>query len=375
MQNVYFDNAATTPLNKDVADIMHFSNIELFGNPSSIHSFGRKARATIEMARKNISKVINAKSNEIIFTSGGTEANNTVFHIATKDLNVERIITSRIEHYAILKPLQALEKKIKIDFVDITENGDIDLEHLKALLANKQKTLVSLMHVNNEIGNLLPLEDVSNICDSNDAFFHSDTIQSIAYFDIDVKKLKIDFVSCSAHKFHGPKGIGFLYVKEDLNTSCYMKGGNQEKGLRGGTENTIGIIGLEKALLKIKKENNIAIKKLSELKSHLINKLEKNNFAFSINGNLNCSSPAILNISFQTERDVSMLLFNLDLEGIAISGGSACTSGSNNGSHVLKAIGVSMELPALRISFSTTNTKKEINYLVSVFKKLLKNEK
>jgi cysteine desulfurase len=224
------------------------------------------------------------------------------------------------------------------------------------------------MHVNNEIGNILPLQEVASICKKNNAFFHSDTVQSIAYFDIDVKKLQIDFLSCSAHKFHGPKGVGFLYANEKLNLTGYILGGNQEKGLRGGTENTVGIIGLEKALLYSKR--NEGFRKLSELKDHLINELKENHFDYSINGSLN-SSPSILNVSFKTKRDVSMLLFNLDLEGIAISGGSACTSGSNKGSHVLKRIGSSMEYPAIRISFSTLNNKKEINQLIAILKKLL----
>lgn len=368
MQKIYFDNAATTPLSKEVADIMHEANLELFGNPSSIHSFGRRARASLELARKNIASVIHAKSNEIIFTSGGTEANNTVFHTAVNDLNVNRIVTSHIEHYAVLKPLLKLDKSICIDYVKVKKNGDIDLEHLKKLLSKKEKTLVSLMHVNNEIGNILPLQEVAYICKQNNALFHSDTVQSIAYFDIDVKKLQIDFLSCSAHKFHGPKGIGFLYANEKLNLTGYMLGGNQEKGLRGGTENTVGIIGLEKALLNSKR--NEGFKKLSKLKQHLINELEKNNFDYSINGSLN-SSPSILNVSFKTKRDVSMLLFNLDLEGIAISGGSACTSGSNRSSHVLKHIGTSMEHPAIRISFSTLNNEDEINQMIAIFKKLL----
>lgn len=368
MQKVYFDNAATTPLTKDVVDVMHKANLELFGNPSSIHSFGRQARATLEMARKNVAGVINAQSNEIIFTSGATEANNTIFNTAVKDLNVKRIITSQIEHYAVLKPILNLNKNIHVEYVGVKKNGDIDLEHLKKLLSRNEKTLVSLMHVNNEIGNILPLQEVASICKQNNAYFHSDTVQSIAYFDIDVKRLNIDFLSCSAHKFHGPKGTGFLYANEKLNLSGYILGGNQEKGIRGGTENTVGVVGLEKALLKSKSKNGF--EKLSELKQHLINELEKNNFDFSINGSLN-SSPSILNLSFKTKRDVSMLLFNLDLEGVAISGGSACTSGSNKGSHVLKHIGTSMEDPAIRVSFSTLNNMKEIDLLVAVFKKLL----
>ena len=260
---------------------------------------------------------------------------------------------------------------IKIDYVEINNDGDINLEHLKNLLSVKKKTLVSLMHVNNEIGNVLPLENVAAVCKENNALFHSDTVQSIAYYDIDVKKTGVDFLSCSAHKFHGPKGIGFLYCKDVHDISAYIRGGNQEKGLRGGTENITGIIGLEKALSDIKKDREKQLKKLFELKDYLISQLQKNNFDFSINGNSNAASPAILNITFKTRKDVSMLLFNLDLEGIAISGGSACTSGSNKGSHVLKYIGTPMDLPAIRISFSTYNTKKEVDYLVKVLQKLL----
>tara|TARA_B100000674_G_scaffold241159_1_gene198330 strand:- start:229 stop:1350 length:1122 start_codon:yes stop_codon:yes gene_type:complete len=371
MQKVYFDNAATTPLSKEVADVMHKSNQEFFGNPSSTHSFGRSARAKIEMARKQIASVINANSSEIIFTSSGTEANNTIFQCAVNDLNIERIITSKIEHYAVIQPVLNLSKQVNIDYVEVNKDGDVDLNHLKQLLSTKKKTLVSLMHVNNEIGNVLPLESVAAICRENKALFHSDTVQSIAYYDIDVKKTGVDFLSCSAHKFHGPKGIGFLYCRDVHDISAYIRGGNQEKGLRGGTENTTGIIGLEKALSDIKTDKENQLKKLFELKDYLISQLQKNNFNFSINGNSEASSPAIINITFKTKKDVSMLLFNLDLEGVAISGGSACTSGSNKGSHVLTHIGAPMDLPAIRISFSTYNTKKEVDYLVKVFQKLL----
>ena len=371
MQKIYFDNAAATPLSKEVADFMHKANLELYGNPSSIHSFGRKARAQIEMARKNIADVIGANSKEIIFTSGGTEANNAVFHFAVNDLNIERVITSEIEHYAVLKPISELPHNIEVDFVEIDKNGDVNLDHLKKLLSKKKKTLVSLMHVNNEIGNLLPITKVASICKENNALFHSDTVQSIAYFDINVKKFNIDFLTCSAHKFHGPKGIGFLYSDEAYDVSPYIKGGNQEKGLRGGTENTMGIIGLEKAFLKVSPQRKNITKKLSELKTYTLQQFKNNGFDFSVNGNLNSSSPSILNVSFSTKKDVSMLLFNIDIEGVAISGGSACTSGSNKGSHVLRRIGSSMNIPAIRISFSKYNTKKEIDRLIEVLQKLL----
>lgn len=370
MSKIYLDNAATTPLSKEVAEVMHDANLNLVGNPSSIHSFGRSVRAKIEMARKNIAKVINADPGEIIFTSGGTEADNAVFSFA-KDLGVKRIISSPIEHYAVLNPLSKLESDFQIDYVKVNDKGDVDLPHLNSLLENGPKTLVSLMHVNNEIGNILPLKHVADLCKSNNTLFHSDTVQSLAYFDIDVKDLGIDFITCAAHKFHGPKGVGFLYAKQKLEITPFIAGGSQERGLRGGTENIAGILGLEKALSIAKEDKDVNIEKLKDLKAYLLHQLDEYKLSYSLNGNWEVSSPGIANISFHTNRDVSMLLFNLDLAGIAISGGSACTSGSNKGSHVLKAIGVPMDQPAIRISFSKYTTKQDIEALCIVLSKLL----
>ncbi len=370
MNKIYLDNAATTPLSKEVAEVMHEANLNLIGNPSSIHSFGRSIRAKIEMARKNIAKTINAESSEIIFTSGGTEADNAVFSFAL-DLGVERIITSPIEHYAVLNPVSKLENKLQIDYVQVNQQGDIDISHLQKLLASDKKTLVSLMHINNEIGNILPLQEVANICKNNNAFFHSDTVQSLPYFDIDVKKLGIDFLSCSAHKFHGPKGVGFVYINQELEVKPFIAGGSQERGLRGGTENSSGILGMEKALIEAKLSQSENIKKIQELKDYLVNQLNEHNLDFSKNGNWAGSSPAIANLSFNTERDVSMLLFNLDLAGVAISGGSACTSGSNKGSHVLQAMGVPMNKPAIRVSFSKYSKKEEIDAFAIILSQLL----
>lgn len=367
---IYLDNAATTPLSKEVADIMHEANLELLGNPSSIHSFGRSVRAKIEMARKNIAAVVNADAGEIVFTSGGTEANNSVFSFA-KALGVKRIISSPIEHYAILNPLSKLEETFEVDYVKLNDKGDVDLTHLQKLLSNGPKTLVSLMHVNNEIGNVLPIMQVADLCKTAGALFHSDTVQSLAYFDVDVKALGIDLLSCSAHKFHGPKGVGFIYIKQELSVQPFIAGGSQEKGLRGGTENISGIIGLEKALLTAKSIRTQTVSELKALKSYLTNQLDEHQLDYSLNGNWENSSPAIANISFNTARDVSMLLFNLDLAGVAISGGSACTSGSNKGSHVLQAIGVPMDQPAIRISFSKYNTEKDIEGLCLILQKLL----
>lgn len=374
MDKIYLDNAATTPMSIEVAEVMHQANLNFIGNPSSIHSFGRSVRAQVETARKSVASIINSDPSEIIFTSGGTEANNAVIQMAVNGLDVTRIVTSKIEHSAILNPLDRLNKSINIEFVEIDSNGNINLENLSKLLDSEETTLVSLMHVNNEIGNINPIKAIAEICKIKKAFFHSDTVQSIAYFDLDVKSLGIDFLSCSAHKFHGPKGCGFLFAKQSLNISPFISGGSQERGLRGGTENISGISGLNKALTDAKNSQEENISHLKELKSHLLNELENNRIDYLKNGNWDNSSPAIANLSFKTNKDVSMLLFNLDLSGIAISGGSACTSGSNKGSHVLEELGVPMNYPAIRISFSKYTQKKDIDGFISVIIKLIGND-
>lgn len=372
MQKIYLDNAAATPLSKEVVRVMHKSLLIDLGNPSSIHSFGRSVRAKIEIARKNIANAIKAQPSEIIFTSGGTEANNMVFNCAIKDLQVQRIITCETEHSAVLNPVFKLPKGVEFEYVDISDTGTINLVHLEELLSKSaKKTLVSIMHINNETGLISPISVINEICKRNQALFHSDTVQSIAYFDFKLKEVDIDFVTCSGHKFHGPKGVGFLYVNQKHSITPFINGGSQEKGLRGGTENVTSILGMEKALLTIKADLPEIIKHLHHLKSQLFFELKSVGLEYKINGDEHNTSPAIINVSFQTEKDVSMLLFNLDLEGIAISGGSACTSGSNKGSHVLKAMGVSMNNPAIRISFSKYNTVVDIKRLVTVLKKLL----
>ena len=371
---VYLDNAATTFLSKEVVDVMHKTNLNLIGNPSSIHSYGRAAKAQIEVARKNVAQLIQAHPSEIIFTSGGTEANNTAISMAVKSLGVRRIITSKIEHYAILNPLRSLPEDIKVEYVTIDNQGNLDLNHLSKLLKEKQTTLVSLMHVNNEIGTCAPLQQIADLCGLNNAYFHSDTVQSLPYYNIDVKKLNIDFLSCSAHKFHGPKGCGFLFVKQNIDAAPFIAGGNQERGLRGGTENIGGICGLNEAFSNAKKEQVKNTALLSELKTYFIDQLNHEKIQYSINGNTVESSPAIINVSFKTDKDVSMFLFNLDLAGIAISGGSACTSGNNKGSHVLEAIGVPMDQPAIRVSFSKYSTTHDIDALIKTLVKLLLND-
>lgn len=373
MINIYLDNAATTPMLPEVVEVVKDAMLNLTGNPSSIHAKGRNTKAQLELARKKVAKIINAQSAEIIFTSGGTEADNLALKGAVLDLGVEHIITSRIEHHAVLHPVEDLIKSrnLKVSYVNILPNGDIDLEHLKTLLQSDEKSLVSLMHVNNELGNVLNLKSVSALCKQSNSLFHSDTVQSIGYFPIDVKEIDIDFITCSAHKFHGPKGCGFLYINKKHTLNPMINGGTQERGIRSGTENVFGIIGLSEALSIAHQDNHLIVDHLNSLKSTLLKGLDNSNIQYAINGNLKSSSPAILNLSFDVLKDSSMMLFNLDLAGIAISGGSACTSGSNLGSHVLKELGSDMNKPAVRFSFSKLNTLEEINTTVAVLKQLI----
>ena len=373
MGNIYLDNAASTPLTPEVIDVMHKSMLNIKGNPSSIHAFGRIAKAKLETARKSIANIINASPSEIFFTSGGTEADTFALQTAVYSLKVKRIITSKAEHQAVLNTIIFLKdnKNVQVDYVDINNDGSIDLDHLAKLLSGSVKTLLSLMHVNNETGNKLNIDKVAKMCKENNTLFHSDTIQSIGYYNLDVKKLGIDFIVCSAHKFHGPKGVGFLYIKQGLSITPLMFGGNQERGIRPGTENIHSILGLEKALLdsSYNRENNF--KHVLSLKNKFIELLNNSNLDYSVNGSIDNSSPAILNISFKMKKDQSMILFNMDLLGIAISGGSACTSGSNIGSHVLKAIGAAMDEPAIRFSFSKMNTTEELETTIKVIEKLV----
>ena len=373
MGNIYLDNAASTPLTPEVIDVIHKSMLNTKGNPSSIHSFGRIAKAKLETARKSIASIINASPSEIFFTSGGTEADNLALQTAVYSLKVKRIITAKTEHHAVLNTIIFLKnnKNVQVDYVNLNNDGSIDLVHLDKLLSGSTKTLVSLMHVNNETGTELNIGEVAKMCKANNTLFHSDTIQSIGYYDLDVKELGIDFIVCSAHKFHGPKGVGFLYIKQGLSINPLTFGGNQERGIRPGTENIHSILGLEKALLdsSYNRENNF--KHVLGLKNKFIQLLNNSKLDYSINGSIENSSPAILNISFKMKKDQSMILFNMDLLGIAISGGSACTSGSNIGSHVLKAIGTPMDEPAIRFSFSKMNTTEELETTIKVIEKLI----
>jgi len=377
MKNIYLDNAATTPIIPEVIEIISTTMANFYGNPSSTHQIGRKAKSLVETARKNIAKQFNATANEIIFTAGGSEADNLILRNAVVNLGITTIISSKIEHHAVLHTIDNLQKEFKVTvyWVDVDEEGSISYAHLEELLQQTtEKKLVSLMYVNNELGNLLDLQKVSGLCAANNALFHSDSVQGIGHFDIDVQKTPIDFFVASAHKFHGPKGVGFAYVKRGFGVYPILHGGEQERGARAGTENLHSILGMEKALeiscASLEEESSY----IQQLKSYLIQELLKNFDGIKFNGlsqSKTESSYIILNVRFPKE--YKMLLFNLDIKGIAVSGGSACQSGSNKGSHVLHEILPEKEVlkTSVRFSFSKLNTIEEIDYLIIELKKIL----
>ena len=370
---VYLDNAATTPLDSDVLEAMLPYLRQHFGNPSSIHSFGREVKAAIEQARKKIAGYFGVSPSEIFFTSGGTEANNTAIRCSIRDLGIRHAITSRIEHHAVLHTLEELEKQggVKLSFVRLHENGHVDLEHLEKLLSGNDRSLVSLMHANNEIGNLLPVETVAQICAKYDAVFHSDTVQTVGHYEINLREIPVQFISCAAHKFHGPKGIGFLYINNKIKIHPFIYGGAQERNMRGGTENVYGIVGLSKAFELAYANLDAHRKHITELKNYMAESLMENIPGINFNGDcMGKSLYTVLNVSFPATDFAEMLLFNLDIAGIAASGGSACSSGSETGSHVLKALMVDEARPAVRFSFSKYNTKSEIDFAVETLKEL-----
>lgn len=370
---MYLDNAATTPLDPEVLDAMLPVMKEYHGNPSSIHAFGRQSRALIEQARKTVAKLINASPAEIFFTSGGTEADNMAIRCTIEDLGITHAITSKIEHHAVLHTLEAMEHKgiIKLSFVNLDECGHVDLKHLEELLASNPRTFVSLMHANNEIGNLLPLKKVGEICAKHNAIFHSDTVQTMGHYAIDVQAVNVHFITCAAHKFHGPKGVGFLYVNGDIKINPLIFGGSQERNMRGGTENIYGIVGLAKALEIAFRDLKAHQDHITGIKNYMIKQLEENIPQVEFNGDCkNNSLYTVLNVLFPPTENAEMLLFNLDIAGIAASGGSACTSGSDQGSHVLRGINSDMSRPSIRFSFSKYTTKEEIDFCVSKLKEM-----
>jgi cysteine desulfurase len=373
---VYLDNAATTPIDQEVLEVMIPILQDGFGNPSSIHSFGRVSRSLIERARKNVAKHLNCTPGEIFFTSGGTEADNMAIRCGMVDLGINHAITSKIEHHAVGHTLEDLASKgmIKLSYVDLDEKGNVDLSHLEELLKTNNRSFVSLMHANNEIGNLLDIHAVGELCQSYDAIFHSDTVQTMAHYTFDLENLNIQFITGAAHKFHGPKGNGFLYINSDVKINPFISGGGQERNMRAGTENVYGIVGLSKAMDVSYRDLQEHRKHIEGLKVRMIKGLKEAIPGVEFNGEsdqLEKSLYTVLNVLFPQTEIAEMLFYNLDIMGIASSGGSACSSGSNLGSHVLRGIGVDMNRPSLRFSFSKYNTQEEIDYTVSQLKSLL----
>jgi len=368
---IYLDNAATTALDEEVIQEMLKYMREDYGNPSSTHSFGRKTRSAIDLGRRKVAQHINAEPGEIIFTSGGTEADNMAILCSVEDLGVTHIITSAIEHHAVLYPVEKLAEKgkVRMSLVDVDDKGHVKLDHLEELLNTSEKTLVSLMHANNEIGNILPLKEVSDLCAKYNALLHTDTVQTIAHYKLDVKALGIHFMTCAAHKFHGPKGVGFLYISNTIKVNPIIRGGGQERNMRAGTENVYGIMGMVKALDLAYEHIDEHTAYIKDLKFYMIKRLKEEMPGVSFNGDAegDCLY-TVLNVALPETDKTEMLLFNLDIEGIATSGGSACSSGSNIGSHVIAALNVGGNRPVVRFSFSKYNKKEEIDYTIEKLK-------
>ncbi len=380
MKKVYLDSAATTQMRDEVIDKMTSVMKDFYGNPSSSHSYGRSSKSLIENARKTVAGFLNVAASEIIFTSGGTEADNLALNSAVRDLGVTRIITSKIEHHAVLYTVDQLKAcfKIDVEYVNLDECGSVDTKHLEELLSSSEnKTLVSLMHVNNEIGNMLDIKAVGKMCKEHKALFQCDMVQSVGHYEIDLSEIPVDFTAVSAHKFHGPKGVGFAFIRKNSGLKPLIFGGEQERGHRAGTESVHNIVGLEEAL-KIAHENMQEEKEhITSLKNYFAEELERNIPDVKFNGYCRDSFKStytLLNVCLPvTQEKALMLLFQLDLKGIACSKGSACQSGSDKGSHVLSAFLSEEDLkkPSIRFSFSKYNTKEEIDYVVTVLKEFI----
>jgi len=374
---IYLDNAATTPLDPEVFEAMRPFMLEDFGNPSSTHSHGRKVRAAIESARKKVAELLNCTPGEIIFTSGGTEADNTVIRSAVETYQLKHAISSPIEHHAVTHTLGLLEKQnvIQLHQVRLDQKGHVDLSHLEELLKEFPKALVSLMHANNEIGNLLDMEAVGNLCHTHGAYFHSDTVQTIGHYRHDMKKLKVHGMAAAAHKFHGPKGVGFMYINKDKKIHSFMQGGAQERNMRGGTENVYGIIGMAKALEICYRDMDDHKAYIEGLKERMIEKLQSAVPGVTFHGdsvNFERSLYTVLNVCLPESEENEMLLFNLDLKNISASGGSACSSGASTGSHVLGALYPDSKRGAVRFSFSKFNKAEEIDSVADVLEEIYK---
>ena len=373
---IYLDNAATTPIDPEVWKEMQPYFEQFTANPSSIHSHGRQAKVIVEKARKTIATLLNASPSEIFFTSGGTEADNTVIQSCVLYGGIKTIITSPLEHHAVLHTAEAWGKLGMVDLkiVKVDTNGVIDLADLESLLSTSPNALVSLMHGNNEIGNLLDLHAVGNLCEKYGALFHSDTVQTMGHFVHNVQELPVHFLVGAGHKFHGPKGIGFLYAKSGTKFSPLMHGGAQERNQRGGTENVYGMVGIAKALTLAYQEMAAHETYIKDLKTYFIQGLQNNFPGIEFNGlsaDLDKSLYTVLNVRFPKIQDGDMLLFKLDIEKISASGGSACSSGTSVGSHVLTALNPNAEGAAVRFSFSKNNTRAEIDRVLEVLSKII----
>lgn len=375
MQRIYFDNAATTPLAPEVLEAMMPYLTEKFGNPSSIYSYGRETRLAIEQARKSVAKNLGAKPAEIFFTSGGTESSNTILNAAIIDLGCKHIISSPIEHHATLHTVTHLAKQhhVQLSFVQILPTGHIDMAHLATLLADSsEKTIVSIMHANNEIGNMIDIEAVGHLCRQHNAYFHSDTVQTVGHFPFELSKLPVDFITGAGHKFHGPKGVGILYINENVKISPLVHGGSQERNMRAGTENLYGIVGFAKALELATDKHQEDSNYIQSLKQYMHDQLVANIPGVGFNGDpFGASLYTLLSVNFPKNEKTEMILFNLDMHHICASGGSACSSGAQQGSHVIGALNKGSEIVTIRFSFSKQNTKEEIDQVVATLQTMM----
>jgi cysteine desulfurase len=374
MNRIYFDNAATTPMDKEVLDAMLPYMTTHFGNPSSIYSYGRETRLAIETARKTVAKLLNAHPGEIFFTSGGTESNNTAIASSVNDLGCKHIISSPIEHHAVLHTVEHYGRgDVTYSYVELLPNGHVNLEGLEQqLAAHDERCLVTLMHANNEIGNLLDIDKVGTICKKYNAIFHSDCVQTVGHYPLDLRKTPVHFVSASGHKFHGPKGAGLLYVNDNVKIHPFILGGGQERNMRAGTENMYGIVGFAKALQIAMEDYEKDSGYIQSLKTYMIEQLRKNIKCVSFNGDAEGRSLyTVLSAAFHKTERSEMILFNLDINHICASGGSACTSGADHGSHVIHAINNNPNLVTVRFSFSKYNTKEEIDTVVNKLQELI----
>ncbi|WP_020568880.1 cysteine desulfurase family protein [Neolewinella persica] len=374
MDRIFLDNSATTPIDPEVLVAMTEVMAKNYGNPSSIHAEGRQARALIEQARKTVANTLNCSIGEIFFTSGGTEANNMALKNSVRDLGITRIISSPLEHHCVLHSLDAIceSGNTAVEMVRIDARGNVDLIDLEQrLAASSEKTLVSLMHANNEIGNMLPLEKVAALCESAGALFHCDTVQTMGYFPIDLDTTRVNFLSGSAHKFYGPKGVGFVYINNDNIIKPYLNGGAQERNMRGGTENIYGIVGLAAALKMAVAEQEERAAKIRTLKEHFRSSLLEKYPSVTFNGDTENGHYKVLSVSFPESPKGDLLLMNLDLNGISASGGSACSSGIDVGSHVIAHLHPDSKRHTVRFSFSHHNTIAEVDYVVEKLEGML----